>query len=141
LRLGAGPLALVGFFLPWTTGPGPLATTDFTGFTLVGFAGRLQALDLSFTAGATLWTVRFLILCVAVTGAWQTVLAPAHRSHFGYPLSGWYLVGSATVLLGIGIMRSGLTVPPIGFAMVVAAGVCFLVPRLLSPEHGRTETN
>lgn len=127
VRLGAGPLALAGFFLPWSAGPGPFAAYDFTGFTLVGFAGRLQALDLSLAAGTMLWAIRLLILGVAITGAWQTVLAPAHRGHFGYPLSGWYLVGAALVLLAIGLARSGLTVPPLGFAMVVAGALCFAV--------------
>ncbi len=127
LRLGAGPLAFVGFFLPWATGPGPFAATDFTGFTLVGFAGRLQALDLSVTAGATLWAIRLAILGVAIAGTWQTVLAPKHRGHFGYPVSGWYLVAAAASLLAIGLARRGMAMPPLGFALIVAAGLCFLV--------------
>ncbi|MGE3073529.1 MAG: hypothetical protein AB7N24_05500 [Dehalococcoidia bacterium] len=127
VRLGAGPLAFAGFFLPWATGPGPFAATDFTGFTLVGFAGRLQALDLSVTAGATLWFARLAILGVAIAAAWQTVLAPRHRRHFGYPASGWYLVAAATVLVTIGLLRRGFTLPPSGFTLVVAAGLCFLL--------------
>lgn len=135
LRLGAGPLALAGFFLPWATGPGPFAATDFTGFTLVGFAGRLQALDLSVTAGAMLWAVRLAILGVVVAATWQSVLAPRHHGHFGYPASGWYLVAAAAVLLVIGILRTGLVVPPAGFGMIVAAAGCFLVSRLARTGH------
>lgn len=133
LRLGTGPLALAGFFLPWATGPGPFAATEFSGFTLVGFAGRLQALDLSISASATLLAIRLLILGVAITGAWQTVLAPAHRRHFGYPLSGWYLVVSAAALAAIGLARGGLSVPPVGLALVIGAGLCFAVARALGP--------
>ena len=50
-RLVVGPLALAGFLLPWAHGPGILAANEFTGFTLVGFAGRLQQLNLSLTLG------------------------------------------------------------------------------------------
>lgn len=133
LRLGTGPLALTGFFLPWATGPGPFAATEFSGFTLVGFAGRLQALDLSVSASATLWAIRLLILGVAITGAWQTVLAPAHHRHFGYPLSGWYLVVSAVALAGIGLVRGGPSVPPVGLGLVIGAGLCFALARALGP--------
>ncbi|MGE0599246.1 MAG: hypothetical protein AB7J35_07620 [Dehalococcoidia bacterium] len=132
-------MAFAGFFLPWATGPGPLAATDFTGFTLVGFAGRLQALDLSLTAGATLWAIRLAILGVAIAATWQTVLAPKHRAHFGYPISGWYLVVSAILLVGIGLTRRGITLPPSGFALVVAAGACFLVSWLVDMRIGRAE--
>lgn len=125
LRFGVGPLALAGFFLPWASGPGALAGTEFSGFTLVGFAGRLQALDLSFAAGGTLWAIRIAILGVAVAGAWQTVLAPRHHGHFAYPVSGWYLVGFAAICIVIGLAREGLTAPPVGLACVVGAGLCF----------------
>lgn len=125
LRLGAGPLAIAGFFLPWAHGPGPFAANEFTGFTLVGFAGRLQALDLSVAEGSVLWAIRLLILGVVISGAWQLLLAPAHRGHLAYPASGWYLVGAAGVCLGIGAVRSGLSVPPVGLVCLSLAAVCF----------------
>lgn len=137
LRFAAGPLALAGFFLPWAHGPGPLAATEFTGFTLVGFAGRLQALDLSLAQGGTLWGIRLLILGVAVSAAWQTLLAPMHRWHFAYAPSGWYLVGAAAVLACVGLARSGVAVPPLGLALVLAGAGCFagaLLGRQPSPE-------
>jgi hypothetical protein len=140
LRLAAGPLALIGFFLPWANGPGALSGTEFTGFTLVGFAGRLQALDLSPSAGGLLWAGRVAILGVAIAGAWQTLLAPGHRHHFGYPLSGWYLAGAATVCAAIGLLRAGLAVPPAGLACLGAAALCFVVARLApaaSRDSGR----
>ena len=127
LRLAAGPLALAGFFLPWAHGPGAFAGTEFTGFTLVGFAGRLQALDLSILQGGFLWAARLVILGVAIAASWQTLLAPGHRSHFAYPLSGWYLVASSALLTLAGLLRSGLEVPPLGLALVVTGGLCFLV--------------
>jgi hypothetical protein len=126
LRFGVGPLALAGFFLPWATGPGPYSATEFTGFTLVGFAGRLQALDLSLAAGGVLLAVRLAILGVAIAAVWQTFLAPRHHGHLGYPLSGWYLAASAALCLSIGFARSGWTVPPFGLACLAAAGACFV---------------
>ena len=124
--MSAGPLALAGFFLPWASGPGALAGTEFSGFTMVGFAGRLQALDLSLTAGGTLLAIRLALLGVAVAAAWQTILAPAHRSHFGYGVSGWYLSVAALALGAIGLARSGLVVPPPGLACLFVAAAIFV---------------
>ena len=125
-RFAPGPLALAGFFLPWAEGPGALAGTSFSGFALVGFAGRLQALDLSATEGGTLWMARLAILGLAIAATWQTLLSPAHRAHAGYRLSGWYLVGAAAVLLAIGLGRSGLVIPPPGLALISIAAVVFI---------------
>ena len=80
----AGPSALAGFFLPWAHVHGPLAATRFSGFTLVGFAGRLQLLDLSPSQSAALVVARCCVLGVAVAATWQTLLAPAHRWHPAY---------------------------------------------------------
>lgn len=135
LRFGAGPAALLGFFLPWAEGPGPYAATEFTGFTLVGFAGRLQALEFSPAVGAMLWAVRLAILGVAIAGVWQLVLSPYPKLHRGYGVSGWYLVGAAAAMLAIGFASAGLTAPPLGFALVVLGAVLFLVARTASHRH------
>ena len=127
VRLGAGPLAIAGFFLPWAHGPGPFAANEFTGFTLVGFAGRLQALDLSVAEGGMLWAIRLAILGVAISGAWQLLLAPAHGMHFGYRLSGWYLVAVAGLCVAIGVARAGLEVPPAGLICLALGAGCFLL--------------
>lgn len=129
-RLVVGPMAVVGFFLPWTHGVGPLAANDFTGFRLAGYAGRLQALDLSLAQGGILLLVRLLIVGVAVAGAWQMLLAPRHHWHGVYVASGWYLAGFAAVSLGLGLLNAGITVPPVGLALVVGAGVVFVANRL-----------
>ena len=139
LRFVAGPLALLGFFLPWAKGPGPYAATEFTGFTLVGFSGRLQALDLSLAEGATLWAFRLAILGVAIAGAWQLVLSPAPHIHRAYGISGWYLVVVSALLLFLGIGRSGVVVPPAGFVLVVLGAVAFLVSRFLHSRMRRVE--
>ncbi len=124
-RLGVGPLALASFFLPWAHGPGPLAASEFTGYRLVGYAGRLQELDLSLGAGAALWAARLLVLAVVVAAAWQTMLAPWHRSHPAYPISGWYLVALGAVAIGIGISRVGVVIPPPGLLLLALAGGLF----------------
>ncbi len=139
LRFVAGPLVLLGFFLPWASGPGPYAATEFTGFTLVGFSGRLQALDLTLAQGATLWAFRLAILGVAIAAAWQLVLSPAPRIHRAYGISGWYLVGAAALLVLIGVARSGIVMPPAGFALVVLGAAAFLVSRLLPSRVTRDE--
>jgi hypothetical protein len=129
LRLGSGPLALAGFFLPWAHGSGVLSASEFSGFGLVGFAGRLQALDLTPAQDWALWLIRLAILGVAVAGAWQTVLAPWHRRHPGYPVSGWYLVVTAVVCLVIGALRAGIEAPPSGNGLIAVAAVLYLVGR------------
>lgn len=126
-RVAAGPLVFVGFFLPWAKGPGLFAATDFTGFKLVQFAGRLQLLDLPVAMGGSLLAVRLLILLVAVAAVWLTLLAPAHRWHAVYWLSGWYITGLAALALVIGITRSGITFPPTGFALWLLGALAFLV--------------
>ena len=129
-RLAVGPLALAAFFLPCAHGPGPLAATEFTGYRLVGYAGRLQALDFSVSQGAALWSVRMVILAVAVAATWQTLLAPRHRSNPVYPISGWYLVALAGVALGIGVARAGVVVPPPGLLLLGLAGALFTAAEL-----------
>lgn len=131
-RLAVGPIALVAFFLPWAHGPGPLAATEFTGYRLVGYAGRLQALEVSVSQGAALWFVRMIILAVAVAATWQTLLAPRHRSNPVYPISGWYLVALAGVALSIGVARAGVVVPPPGLLLLGLAGALFTAAELTS---------
>ena len=126
-RLSVGPLALVAFFLPWAHGPGPLAATRFSGFTLVGFAGRLQALDLGLIEGGALWLARLAILGVAVAGTWQVVLAPWNHRHAVYALSGWYIALLAALVLSVGLARSGVTTPPAGLLLLTSSGAAFAV--------------
>ncbi|MEO6396934.1 MAG: hypothetical protein ABIP13_00550 [Tepidiformaceae bacterium] len=134
LRIAVGPLAVAGFFLPWAHGPGVLAANQFTGFTLVGFAGRLQQLDLSLTVGGGLWTARLAILGVVIAGSWQTLLAPMHSWHPGYPASGWYLVVFSVLAAAIGVAKSGLTLPPLGLASVFASAAFFLIASRVTPR-------
>jgi hypothetical protein len=124
-RISVGPLALAGFFLPWAHGPGPLAATEFTGYKLVGYAGRLQALDLSPSQSGTLWAIRLLILGVAVAAVWQSVLAPWARHHPVYRWSGWYLVLLAAICAALGVARHGIVAPPPGLALLLVAAAVF----------------
>lgn len=133
IRYFVGPLAIAGFFLPWTHGPGVLAATEFSGFSLVGYTGLLQALDLPLAAAATLWLVRLLVLATVVAGAWQAVLAPWHRWHAAYVPSGWYLAGFAALAASLGLLRSGLVVPPAGLALMMAAGGAFVACQAAAP--------
>lgn len=133
LRLGVGPLAIAGFFLPWAHGPGPFAANEFTGFALVGFAGRLQALDLSVAQGGLLWAFRLGILGVAIAGTWQLLLAPRHHGHPAYHVSGWYLAAAGVLILATGVLRAGLTLPPAGLACIAIAAALFVVSRVVHP--------
>ena len=125
-RLLVGPLTLVGFFLPWTDGPSLLSQETYSGFELVGFAGRLQALDLAPSASIVLWSARLLILGVAIAAAWHTVLAPTARWHLAYPLSGWYVVAGAAITAGIGLRRVGVQWPPTGMGLWLLAAAVFV---------------
>lgn len=137
-RVCVGPLALAGFFLPWAQGPGPLAATEFTGYKLVGYAGRLQALDLSPSASGALWAIRLVILAVAVAAVWQAVLAPWARHHPVYRWSGWYLVLLATVCAALGIARHGVVLPPVGLALFLVAAGLFLTAELAAIRNRTT---
>ncbi|MHB8575505.1 MAG: hypothetical protein ACYDCQ_09250 [Dehalococcoidia bacterium] len=131
-RLAAGPLALTGFFLPWTHGPGVLSEQAFSGYHLVGVAGRLQQLELAPGQGVLLQAVRLGILAVAVAATWLTLLAPLHlrRRQVAHEISGWYLVVSALVAVSVGIARAGLVVPPAGLALWLLGAGLFASPRL-----------
>ena len=137
IRMAIGPLAMAGFFLPWTHGIGPLAANNFTGFRLAGYAGRLQALDLSLAAGGVLWAIRLLIVGVAVAAAWQALLAPGHRSHRVYAISGWYLVGFAAAAAALGLLKAGITIPPPGLALLLLAATSFATLQLLDNHRSR----
>ena len=125
-RIAAGPLAIVGFFLPWADGPGVLSAATFSGYSLVRFTGDLRQLDLDLAEGGLLWLSRLAILAVPIAGTWQVVLAPRLRWHRMYGWSGWYLVAFAATALGVGLWRVRLAVPPPGLALVAAAAACFL---------------
>ena len=125
-RVAVGPLALAGFFLPWAHGPGVFAANEFTGFTLLGFAGRLQALDFSLLGGSLLWLARLAILSVIIAGAWQTLLAPTHHWHRGYDVSGWYLGLFTLTAVVLATAKSGIAVPPSGLALLILASLLFI---------------
>jgi hypothetical protein len=126
LRLAVGPVALVGFFLPWARGPGPLSGTQFSGFSLVGFAGRLQQLDLGLPPDGLLWVARLVLLGVPVAALWQLLLAPRLRGHILYRVSGIYLVLVAAACATVAIARAGLAAPPFGLALLWLAAASFL---------------
>lgn len=138
VRLGVGPLAIAGFFLPWAHGTGPFSANEFSGFGLVGLAGRLQALDLSVAQGGMLWVVRLAILGVAIAGAWQLLLAPLHRWHRAYDLSGWYVVAAAAATTTVGAARAGWTLPPPGLLCIIFAAACFVLARAWAPATPST---
>jgi hypothetical protein len=125
--LVTGPLALAAFWLRWADGSGPLAAESFSGYELVRFTGALQALDLSLAEGAGLWLVRLAVVLIPVAGAWQAALAPWHRWHPGYGVSGWYLVMFAAAALLLGMARSGLVVPSPGLVCLALAAMLFVV--------------
>ncbi|MBI2764778.1 MAG: hypothetical protein HYX53_02575 [Chloroflexi bacterium] len=137
VRLLAGPLALAAFFLPWGRGPGPLAATEFSGYSLVGFAGRLQVLELSPGERAAVLAFRLLVLGLAVAGAWQTVLAPRWRSRALYRWSAWYLAVMAVGMVALRTWVGGVGVPPPGVALLVAAAACAMGPRVRWGRHGQ----
>ena len=123
--MAAGPLVLVGFFLPWANGPGLLAASEFTGLRLIAFAGRLELLDLTMLENGSLWLVRLLLFAMVVAAVWNTLLAPAHRWHFAYAISGWYLVAIMALALGIGVARSGVVMPHLGLGLCGAGALLF----------------
>jgi len=124
-RLAAGPLALAGFLLPWAHGPGVLSAVEFSGFDLVGYAGRLRQLDLAPEEGAALWAIRMAVLAVGVAAACHAFVAVADRRHAAYVLSGGYLLATAIVALIVAIARSGVTAPPAGLALWFAGAGLF----------------
>ena len=124
ISLAVGPLAIVGFFLPWAHGSGVLTGAEFTGYSLVRFTGDLQGLQLSLFEGAAVSGTRVAILLVPIAGAWQMLLTVRWRWHPGYAISGWYLAVFAVVAAIVGLVR-GPSWPPLGVAMVLAAGIAF----------------
>jgi len=120
-RGAAGPLAMVAFFCDWFRGSGILAGHSFSGFDLVGFTGRLQALDLQPWETVALGALRIGVLCVAVAAAWQIVLMPGRQGNVAYAASGWYLAGAAAVVVTVGLVRDGLMLPAGGPLLALAA--------------------
>ena len=124
-RVSAGPLVLVGFFLPWADGPGALAATEFTGYRLVGFAGNLRVLELPLVAGGAIALVRGLLVGLVVAAVWHTALAPRHPHYTVYRATGWYLVALAVAAALLGIARAGLEVPRPGLGLFVLGAALF----------------
>lgn len=134
-RVVCGPLALAAFFLPWVRGSGLLAGYTFSGFDLVGFAGRVEQLDLGPLAGGGLWLLRALLVGVAVAAAWLTLLAPLAPRHPVCRLSGWYLALLAGALLAVEAARGDLSPLPSGLALWLAGAALFLGCEAFSLLH------
>ena len=99
--------------------------------------GKSPIIDLTMAQGGVLWAVRLAILGVAISGAWQLLLAPFSREHFAYPLSGWYVVAAAGTVAVVGVIRAGWTLPPSGLLCIMLAATCFLFARLCSALPSR----
>lgn len=134
LGVVSGPLALAGFFLPWAKGPGVLAGSEFSGYGLVGFAGRLQQLDLTPAEGGLLAAGRLAILLVAVAAVWLALLSPWARRHPLRRAAGWYMVGFALIAAGIGLAAGGPGLPASGLGLVFVAALAFAAGELLARE-------
>lgn len=138
-RLAAGPLVLWGFFLPWAHGSGVLAGSDFSGFDLVGFAGRVEQLDLGPFVGGGLWLLRALVLGVVVAAAWLTLLAPLPFARLVYRLSGAYLALTGGALLLTEIARADLSPAPAGLLLWLAGAALFLLASTLDVLQARRQ--
>jgi len=123
----AGPAVLVGYFLPWLRGSGPLTGEAFSGFDLVRLAGVLPLLMAAPGGGPALLVLRMAIVAVVVAAVWLTLLAPAHRWHVAYAASGWYLVLALLALLAVHLDREGMTWPPAGALIWLGGVVAFAV--------------
>ena len=125
LRVLVGPAAMAAFFLPIARGPSLLSAYRFSGLDLVTLTGRLQTLDLDTGEEAGLWAFRIGLLCIPIAAAWQTLLAPYHRWHPGYAISGWFLVAVAAILLATESVNTGVGWPASGLLLLIAAAVTF----------------
>ncbi len=134
-RMAVGPLALLGFFLPWGTGPGPFASVYFTGYRLVAFTGSLNVLVDGIIPTTMLLIVRLSILAVAVAAVWNGVLAAAFRWHPMYKASGWYLTATGLGLAAVAAAAGQGTHPATGTAALAAAAVLFLLAELTPVTH------
>jgi hypothetical protein len=136
-RVAAGPLALAAFFLPWAHGSGLLAGYAFSGFDLVGFAGRVEQLDLGPFAGGGLWLLRALLLGVAVAAVWLTLLAPLAPRHPVHRFSGWYLALLGVALLAVEAVRGDLAPAPTGLVLWLAGVALFVLGETLAALQTR----
>jgi large subunit ribosomal protein L11 len=149
LRVLPGPLALVAFFLPWVTGPGMLASVDFSGASLLAFSGRLQSLDLAPGSEAALWALRAAFVGVPLAATWLTLLTALRLHGALATCSGGYL---AVVAAGLG--AAGLAGHALGSGawLIIAAALLWAVtawppssrtarrqPAHLSTERSRPE--
>lgn len=131
LRLASGPLTLAAFFLPWASGAGPLAATDFSGLRLVRFSESLAGLDLGAGASAAVWAVHIGLITVAIAATWQTLLAPARPRARLCVYSGWYSAGAALVA-GTAALAFGLDTH-VGLHLWAVGAGCFVISELGRP--------
>ena len=113
-------------------GPSLLSPYRFTGLELVTLTGRLQTLDLNGGEQTTLWMLRIALICVPIAAAWQTLLAPFHRWHPGYAISGWFLVAASLLLVVVELARTAFSFATTGLVLLLAAAALFLLSRLLA---------
>jgi hypothetical protein len=128
LPLLAGPLALVGFFLPWFEGTGLLAGERYNGYNALQFGAWLQDAGLSGTQELVLHVGRAFAVGIVVASIWLAITAPRMRDHAFYAISGWYLVAAAIALVVAGFAWQGGIVPQPGLATILAAALCWLAP-------------
>ena len=122
--LAAGPMALWSFFfLPWTTGKSALGSGPYSGYELVQLTGILGQLNLPAGQEIALALIRILLIAIPVAGVWVTLLAPAHRWHWGFRLACAYLVIAALLLVALSVVRSGQVVPGSGVVLLLAAAL------------------
>lgn len=131
LGVVAGPAVLAGYFLPWLHGSGVLAGQTFSGFDLVRLGDVLPLLVEVPGGEPVVRALRVASVGVVVAAAWLTLLAPAHRWHVAYAISGWYLVATLLLLLWVHIDREGTSLPPAGALTWIAGVACFLTAEVL----------
>jgi len=137
----AGPVAMVAFLLPWLHGPGPLASESYSGLGLVQLLGALAEAEPTPAGMAKFTALRCLVLGVAVSAVWLTLLAPRLRWHWGYRAAASYIVAASGILLIHALVSTrgnplpGAWVMPVASLLVVAPHVGmtrgFQLPRRL----------
>jgi len=128
----AGPVAMAAFLLPWLQGPGPLASERYSGLGLIQLLGALAEAEPTPAGTAIFMVLRCLVLGVAVSAVWLTLLAPRLRWHWGYRAAAGYMVVATGILLVHALASTRGN--PLPGAWVMAAATLFV----LAPAAGVT---